>query len=326
METIKEYYEGKEILITGGTGSLGSTILKSLLKLSKPKGIRIFSRDEYKQHILKEELRKAGLGDAPISFLIGDVRDRERLYRALERVDIVFNTAAMKQVPACEYNPEEPIKTNIIGAQNLLNGAIDCRVDKVMHVSTDKAVYPVNIYGATKLVAEKLFIHGNAYSGTNALSTKFSCCRYGNVIGSRGSILPLFKEQAKTGKITITDYDMTRFWITLEQVVVFIIKNTAEMAGGEIFIPKMKSVRIKDIARCYPDCEIEAIGIRKGEKLHECLITEEESPMSTETENGYIIYPNSEWSNHEIRFTYNSKVNEFLPQEVIKGIINGNNV
>ena len=325
MNMIKDYYYNKEILITGGTGSLGSTILKILLKLSKPRGIRIYSRDEYKQHLLKEEIRKSEFDGAPIAFLIGDIRDKDRLHRSLNRVDLVFNTAAMKQVPACEYNPEEPIKTNIIGAQNLLNCVIDNRVEKVMHVSTDKAVYPVNIYGATKLVAEKLFMHGNIYSGKNDLSTKFSCCRYGNVIGSRGSIIPLFNEQSKTGKITITSYEMTRFWITLEQVALFIIKNMAEMSGEEIFVPKMKSVKISDIIDCY-DCEVEEIGIRKGEKLHEYLITEEESPMCMNCGNKYIIFPNMIGCNQENRFSYNSKDNEYLSKEFIKGIINENNV
>lgn len=303
MTNIKEgSMNNKEVLIIGGTGSLGQTIYMYLISHYKCKGIRIFSRDEYKQWKMQNEMNAVS---TPTAYLIGDVRDKDRVYRATKNVDVIFNCAAMKQVPACENNPEEPVKTNISGAQNIINAAIDNHVNTVMHVSTDKAVYPINIYGATKTVAEKLFLHANIYS---AGETKFSVCRYGNVLGSRGSIIPLFKEQAKTGTITITDRRMTRFWITLNQVAKFIVKNAMIAQGGEIFIPKMRAMQIIELANIIaPSSKVETIGIRKGEKLHECLITEEEMPFVTETEDMFIIKPLEDEVDTHNRVSYTSE-------------------
>jgi FlaA1/EpsC-like NDP-sugar epimerase len=272
---LDEYnWKEHEVLILGGTGSLGKTILKKLLTEYHPKGIRIFSRDEYKQWLLKQQLKSWGL-KGNVSFLIGDVRDYKRLNLAMKNVDVVYNTAAMKQVPACENNPFEAVKTNITGAETVIRAAIENKVKRVIHVSTDKACYPVNLYGATKAVAEKLFIHANLYSAFR--KPKFSCVRYGNVLGSRGSVIPLFKEQAKTGVVTITDPNMTRFWITLNEVTDFIIKNTFEGMGGDIFVPKMKSLDMLSLAKIIaPNCEYQIIGDRFAEKTHECLITKEE--------------------------------------------------
>jgi FlaA1/EpsC-like NDP-sugar epimerase len=311
--------EGKEILITGGTGSLGKTITRLLLTKYKPKGIRIFSRDELKQWVFRNELESEGY-DKNISWLIGDVRDKNRIDRALNRVDIVFNTAAMKQVPACENNPFEAVATNITGAENIINGAIDNGVTLVMHVSTDKSVYPVNLYGATKTVAEKLFLHGNVYTGGHG--TKFSVCRYGNVIGSRGSIIPLFLEQAKTGTVTLTDKRMTRFWITLNQVADFIIRKAEAINGNELFVPLMPSIRIIDfIESMFPlGINIKEIGIRKGEKLHECLMTSEESLYSNTGMDSIMITPDREQSRID-SFMYSSDKNKFLSVEDIRELI-----
>jgi UDP-N-acetylglucosamine 4,6-dehydratase/5-epimerase len=298
-----------EVLIIGGTGSLGKTITKLLKSKYKPRGIRIYSRDEFKQWEFKNELKALGLDDK-VSFLIGDVRDKERLYRAMARVDLVINAAAMKQVPACEYNPIEAVKTNITGAHNIIECALDNNVRNVMHVSTDKAVYPVNLYGATKAVAEKLFIHSNVYSG-GSYGTRFSCCRYGNVLGSRGSILPLFQQQAKQGEITITDKRMTRFWITLTQVAEFIITRCAFMEGGELFIPNMPSMNISALASAlWPDAAQCEVGVRQGEKLHECLITEEESLFTDITSTHYCITQTQE--TNKPPFTLTSENNPWL--------------
>jgi FlaA1/EpsC-like NDP-sugar epimerase len=266
-----------EILITGGTGSLGKTLISQLLTDWNPVGIRIYSRDEFKQWELKQIIEKDFPG-APVSFLIGDVRDKNRLSRAMNGVNIVINAAAMKQVPACEYNPIEAIKTNIDGAINIIDAAIDNKVHKVMHISTDKAVYPVNLYGATKTVAEKLFMQANVYSPGRTL---FSCCRYGNVIASRGSIIPLILEQAKTGEVTLTHEAMSRFFIHLPKVADFIIDHLTKMEGGEIFISKMPSIRIVNLIKALaPEAKIKVTGIRPGEKLHEILITYEESEFT----------------------------------------------
>ena len=274
------YLENHEILITGGTGSLGKTLTNLLLEKYHPRGIRIFSRDELKQWEMKNELNKIH-PNAPVSFLVGDIRDRKRLELATKGVDIIIHTAALKQVPSCEDNPLEAINTNVIGAQNVLYAALENKVEKVMAISTDKAVMPINLYGATKLCAEKLFIQGNTYSGNRI--PHFSVCRYGNVIGSRGSVIPLFQKQyAETGKVTITDKNMTRFWITLVQASNFILQAIEDMEGGEIFIPKMSSAAVATIAHAIcPDAEIEIVGIRPGEKLHETLITKEESVHTT---------------------------------------------
>lgn len=279
----------KTILITGGTGSLGKHLCKVLLEKYHPMAIRVYSRDELKQH----EMRQV-FGDKNIRYFIGDVRDGNRLKRAMEGVDIVIHAAALKQVPACEYNPLEAVRTNIIGTENVINAAIDNAVNKVISVSTDKAVNPVNLYGATKLCAEKIVLQGNAYAGGR--NTLFSCVRYGNVIGSRGSVVPLFNEQKKKGKITITDDNMTRFWITLNQAVELIVKAIKHMQGGEIFVPKIPSMRITDLAEALaPECEIENIGIRPGEKLHEVLLMEEEAKNTVIYDGMFVVMPNYSW-------------------------------
>ena len=278
-------FEGKNILLTGGTGSFGKKFTEIILKEHNPNSLRIYSRGEYNQYKMQQEFN-----DSRLRFLIGDVRDRERLYRAMNGVDIVVHAAALKQVPACEYNPIEAIKTNIDGSVNVIDAAIDNSVERVMAISTDKAVHPVNLYGATKMVAEKLFIQGNTYTGKRR--TKFSCVRYGNVIGSRGSVIPLFKEQRKEGTLTITDERMTRFWLTLDQGVHFVLNSIQRMTGGEVFVPKIPSMKITDLAEAIaPEAKIEFTGIRPGEKLHEIMITEDESRHATEFSDYFVIEP-----------------------------------
>lgn len=282
-------WERQTILLTGGTGSFGKHFCKIMLEKYHPKVIRIYSRDELKQHEMRQQI-----DDDSIRYFIGDVRDSDRLRRAMEGADLVVHAAALKQVPSCEYNPLEAIKTNIFGAKNIIDAAIDTKVKKVVALSSDKAVNPVNLYGATKLCADKIFINGNSYSGPRG--TRFSCVRYGNVIGSRGSVVPLFKEQKKLGKITITDERMTRFWITLDQAVELVVQAFNYMQGGEVFVPRIPSMKILDLAKTIaPECEIEVIGIRPGEKIHEILITEEEG-RNTRAYNGmYVIMPNYSW-------------------------------
>jgi UDP-N-acetylglucosamine 4,6-dehydratase/5-epimerase len=281
------------ILLTGGTGSFGKHFCKVMRERYRPRVIRIYSRDELKQFEMRQKFGEEGL-----RYFIGDVRDRDRLRRAMERVDIVIHAAALKQVPACEYNPIEAVKTNINGAQNVIEAAIDAGVSKVVALSTDKAVNPVNLYGATKLCAEKLFVQGNAYSGGR--EPRFSCVRYGNVIGSRGSVIPLFNEQKKNGKITITDGRMTRFWITLDQAVDLVVSALIHMQGGEIFVPRIPSMKIVDLAKAVaPDCKIEEIGIRPGEKLHEILVTEEEGRNTLSYNGIYVIMPQLSWWKRE---------------------------
>ena len=254
--------ENKVILLTGGSGSFGQKFTEIALRERNPKVIRIFSRGE----LLQQQMRQKFNNDSRLRFFIGDVRDRERVYRAMDGVDIVVHAAALKQVPTCEYNPLEAVKTNINGTANLIDAAIDDGVERVMAISTDKAVHPVNLYGATKLAAEKLFIQSNAYTGWR--KTRFSCVRYGNVVGSRGSVVPLFLQQKENGVITITDRRMTRFWITLEQGVQFVIDCIGRMQGGEVFIPKCHSMKITDLADVIaPQTKREIIGIRPGEKL-----------------------------------------------------------
>ena len=258
--------QGLSVLVTGGTGSFGQKFVETALPLG-PKRLIVYSRDELKQ---EEMRRKFGEAD-PLRFFIGDVRDASRLRRALEGVDIVVHAAALKQVPAAEYNPAEAVKTNIMGALNLIEAALDNGVGKVLALSSDKAVAPLNLYGATKLVMEKLLIQANSYRGPNR-ETLFSCTRYGNVIGSRGSVVPLFQEQAKAGRVTVTHPDMTRFWLTLEQGVQFVLEALEHMRGGEVFVPKIPSMRVADVAKALaPDAAVEMIGIRPGEKLHESL-------------------------------------------------------
>jgi len=279
--------DNKTILLTGGTGTFGRCFTRILLSRYNPKVIRIYSRDELKQW----EMQKEFLHNNNLRFFLGDIRDKERMNRAVDGVDIIIHSAALKQVPACEYNPFEAVKTNILGAQIIIDEAINHNAEKVLALSTDKAVSPVNLYGATKLCMEKLFIAANAYVGDRP--TKMSCVRYGNVIGSRGSVIPLFKEQMKkNGTITITHKEMTRFWLTIEQGVEFVIKSLELMQGGEIFIPKVPSMRIMDLADAMaPNCERKYIGIRPGEKVHECLITEDEARHTKEYEDYFIIEP-----------------------------------
>lgn len=273
-----EAIANRTILITGGTGSFGKKFAEVVLRDHDPKKLIIFSRDELKQHEMQTVL---GFDDPRLRFFIGDVRDAERLKRAVAGVDIVVHAAALKQVPACEYNPFEAVQTNVMGAKNVINAAIDCGVKRVLALSSDKAVNPVNLYGATKLVAEKLFIQGNSYAGEGG--SRFACVRYGNVVGSRGSVVPLFKEQRKNGCITVTDERMTRFWITLDQGVSFVIRCIEEMHGGEIFVPKIPSMRVVDLATTLAQgCKIQITGIRPGEKLHEVLIHENEPRQSTD--------------------------------------------
>ncbi|PIR08033.1 UDP-N-acetylglucosamine 4,6-dehydratase (inverting) [Candidatus Gottesmanbacteria bacterium CG11_big_fil_rev_8_21_14_0_20_37_11] len=283
-------FKGQSILITGGTGSFGRKFAEVILEKYQPKKLIIFSRDELKQH----EMRISGFDNPSLRYFIGDVRDVDRLRRAMSGVDIVVHAAALKQVPACEYNPIEAVLTNVVGARNVIEAALDNNVKKIMALSTDKAVNPINLYGATKLVAEKLFVQANAYSGRH--QTRFSCVRYGNVVGSRGSVIPLFLEQKKKGIVTVTDSRMTRFWITLEEGVNFVIKCIEQMVGGEVFVPKIPSANILDLVKVIaPDCRIKNIGIRPGEKMHEVLISEDEARQTVELEDMYIIQPNHPW-------------------------------
>jgi UDP-N-acetylglucosamine 4,6-dehydratase (inverting) len=277
--------KGKIILLTGGTGSFGNKFTEIVLKEHDPEVLRIFSRGEKKQLDLANKFN-----DSRLRFFIGDIRDKERLHRAMTDADIVIHAAALKQVPACEYNPIEAVRTNVDGAANIIDAAIDDGVERVLALSTDKAVHPVNLYGATKMTAEKLFIQGNSYAGKTG--TMFSCVRYGNVIGSRGSVIPLFLEQKKSGEITITDDKMTRFWIKLEDGVKFVLNCIGRMNGGEIFIPKIPSMRIMDLADAIaPDAKKKIIGIRPGEKIHEILLTEDEAKHSRELKDSFIIEP-----------------------------------
>ena len=283
-------WKNQTILITGGTGSFGKHFCKVMLEQHQPKAIRVYSRDELKQHEMRMEFND----DQRLRFLIGDVRDGDRLRRAMEGVDRVVHAAALKQVPACEYNPLEAVKTNIHGAQNVIEAAIDARVRQVIALSTDKAVNPVNLYGATKLCSDKLFTQGNAYAGGRG--TRFACVRYGNVIGSRGSVIPLFLQQKAGGRITVTDERMTRFWITLNQAVELVLKAFQHMQGGEIFVPKIPSMRIMDLAQAIaPECEIDYIGIRPGEKLHEALTGEDEGRHTLFYKGMYVIMPSLSW-------------------------------
>ncbi len=317
----------KSILVTGGTGSFGKAFTKYVFEHYDPKKIIIYSRDEFKQFMMRTEFKKY---DNRLRFFIGDVRDKERLKRALEGVDYVVHAAALKQVPACEYNPAEAIKTNIGGAQNVIDAVLDTGVKKVVALSTDKAVNPVNLYGGTKLVSDKLFIAANAYVGSKDVC--FSIVRYGNVAGSRGSIIPFFHNIIKNGgtELPITDYRMTRFWISLEQGVELVIKALEESVGGETFISKIPSFKVTDLAEAMlPGCGKPEIGIREGEKLHEIMVTAEDSPNTYEYEKHYIVYPQMVWSEHRRavptgkkvpeRFSYSSDNNtEWLDVEQIR--------
>ncbi len=283
----------KTILITGGTGSFGNAFTHYVLTHYEPKKIIIYSRDEFKQFQMADKFRQY---KEKLRFFIGDVRDRERLYRALDGVDYVVHAAALKQVPACEYNPMEAVKTNISGAMNLVDAALDRGVKRVVALSTDKAVNPINLYGGTKLVSDKLFIAANAYAGEK--DVRFSIVRYGNVAGSRGSVIPFFQKLIEQGEtvLPITDYRMTRFWISLDEGVQLVIKALHEAKGGETFISKIPSFHITDLAQAMaPQCRTKEVGIREGEKLHEVMVTPEDSAMTYEYEKHYIIYPHYNW-------------------------------
>lgn len=316
----------KVILITGGTGSFGHKFTEIALREYNPEAIRIFSRGE----LLQYEMCQRFNNDERLRFFIGDVRDRERVYRAMNGIHIVVHAAALKQVPTCEYNPIEAIRTNIDGAINVIDAAIDNGVEKAIAISTDKAVQPVNLYGATKLVMEKLFIQANVYTGWR--KTRFSCFRYGNVVGSRGSVVPIFFKQTEKGKISITDKRMTRFWITLEQGVKFGIECIDKMHGGEIFIPKIPSMRIMDLADVIaPESEKEIIGIRPGEKINEVLLTQEEARHTKEFDKYFTIEPEFPfWAEENLNggkdlpdgFTYTSdNNNSWLTKDALKTII-----
>ncbi len=279
-------WTNKVVLVTGGTGSFGKKFIDVMLKEYHPAKVIVFSRDELKQH----DMHAAGFNHPNLRYFIGDVRDQPRLRRAFDGVDIVVHTAALKQVPACEYNPMEAVKTNILGSSNVIDAALDAGVEKVLALSTDKAVNPVNLYGATKLAAEKLFVQSNYYAGEK--STRMSCTRYGNVVGSRGSVVPVFIKQRNNGSITITDERMTRFWISLEQGVRFVIRCIEGMHGGEVFVPKIPSMTIMDLAKVIaPQAQVNITGIRPGEKLHEVLISEDEARATVELEDMYVVMP-----------------------------------
>lgn len=283
----------KTILITGGTGSFGKKFTSRVLSEYNPKKIIIYSRDEYKQFLMQSQFKEYA---KKLRFFIGDVRDEKRLYRAFDGVDVVIHAAALKQVPAAEYNPIEAVKTNIHGAENIINAAIDNDVKKVIALSTDKAVNPINLYGATKLVSDKLFISGNAYVGGK--DTLFSVVRYGNVSGSRGSVIPFFKSLLDQNEnvMPITDSRMTRFWITLDDAVDLVVKAIDEAKGGELYVKKCPSFKVTDLARAMKnDCEFEDVGIRPGEKLHEVMVTEEDSRTTYEYDDHYVIYPDFDW-------------------------------
>jgi UDP-N-acetylglucosamine 4,6-dehydratase len=314
--------QGKVVLVTGGTGSFGKKFVQKMLA-SDVRKIIVFSRDELKQYEMSQEFT-----DPRIRFFIGDVRDADRLYRAFDGVDIVVHAAALKHVTACEYNPIEAVRTNILGAQNVIDAAINRGVQRVIALSTDKAANPINLYGATKLAADKLFVAANAYVGDKP--TRFSVVRYGNVAGSRGSVIPFFYKVRHTGKVPITDERMTRFWITLEQGVQFVVDSLRRMKGGEIFVPKIPSVKIVDLAHVIaPDCELEFVGIRPGEKLHEAMITEDDARKTVEFDDYYIIKPEFHgWLDDDPegyggkplseRFSYCSNTNDWwlTPEEI----------
>jgi UDP-N-acetylglucosamine 4,6-dehydratase/5-epimerase len=327
----------KIILVTGGTGSFGKKFIKNALNNYQPKKIIVYSRDELKQF----EMQQVWPDDSyiPIRYFIGDVRDFPRLKMAMNGVDIVIHAAALKQVPAAEYNPFEAVKTNIIGAQNVIDAAISCGVKKVIALSTDKAAAPINLYGATKLTSDKLFIAANNYKGKHEI--KFSVVRYGNVMGSRGSVIPFFFKQKEKGILPITDERMTRFNITLRQGVDFVLQCLDNMWGGELFIPKIPSYKIMDVAKAIaPEAKYAIVGIRPGEKLHEEMITETDALNSVEFEKYFVILPSTKlWNIEKFRkesnssigkmcefgFSYNSNNNkEFLSVEDIKKLIDDN--
>lgn len=315
----------KKILITGGVGSFGSKFVEMVLQKYNPAVLRIFDNNECKEVEMERKFK-----DERLRFFIGDIRDFDRLKMAMRDVDIVIHAAALKHITVCEYNPIETIKTNIDGAINIVKSALSEGVERVVALSTDKAAYPANLYGASKMVMEKVFIQGNTYSAKQNI--RFACTRYGNVVGSSGSVVPLFREQAKAGKITVTDENMTRFWITLEQGVEFVINSAERMEGGEIFVPKIPSMKIMDLADVIaPDVKKEIIGIRSGEKLHEVLITKEESTHTKEHDDYYVIEPDFPFWPYQTDkggkklpkdFVYSSDNNtQWLTKEDLKKII-----
>lgn len=320
----------KVILITGGTGSFGKKCTEIILQRYEPRKLIIFSRDELKQWEMAQQFPDSKYGC--MRYFLGDVRDSERLNRAFQGVDYVIHTAALKQVPKLEYNPFEAVKTNVFGAQNVINAAIDQRVKKVIALSTDKAANPINLYGATKLCSDKLFVAGNSY--TKSDGTIFSVVRYGNVLGSRGSVIPFFLKQRETGVLTVTDPRMTRFWITMEYGVQFVLQCMEQMVGGELFVPKIPSMRIVDLAKTIgPECKIEIVGIRAGEKLHEVMITKDDARRTIDVGNFYIIQPDfyfwpkrCNWVESKPvpdEFEYNSGANpRFLTAEEMASLIN----
>ncbi|MGB2870032.1 MAG: UDP-N-acetylglucosamine 4,6-dehydratase (inverting) [Bacteroidota bacterium] len=288
--------EKKSILITGGTGSFGKQFIRTVLKQHKPERLIVFSRDELKQFEMQSEFSESRY--PCLRYFIGDVRDRDRLHRAFEGVDIVVHAAALKQVPTAEYNPIEAIRTNVDGAINVIDAALNRGVGRVVALSTDKAANPINLYGATKLCSDKLFVAANAYSGQK--NTRFAVVRYGNVVGSRGSVVPFFQKMKETGRIPITDKRMTRFWITLEQGVKFVQDSLASMHGGEIFVPKIPSMNIMDLAQAIaPECKYDFIGIRPGEKLHEVMVPEDDARRTIEFDDRFIIQPDHRFWNIE---------------------------
>lgn len=308
-------FHNKTILITGGTGSFGQKCVEILLKKHHPKKIIIFSRDELKQLHMQERFQHEDL-----RFFLGDIRDKERLYRAFHGVDLVIHAAALKQVPAIEYNPFEAVRTNIIGAYNVLSVSIDTGVEKVIALSTDKAANPLNLYGATKLCSDKIFIAGNSLVGDR--KTKLSVVRYGNVAGSRGSVIPVFKRQRERGEIRITDERMTRFLLTLDRGVQFVLESFDQMTGGEIFVPKIPSVKITDVAEAIaPECSRTVCGIRPGEKLHELMVPADEAHHTLEFPNHYVIQPQFPWWDGE----YYMKVNGDKASPCSEGFVYASN-
>jgi len=279
--------DDSSILITGGTGSFGKEFIRNILRTSRPRRVIVYSRDEWKQSEMQADPE---FQDKSVRFFLGDVRDKDRLCLAMRDVDYVIHAAALKQVPAAEYNPHEFIKTNVNGATNIVEAAIEAKVKRVVALSTDKAVNPVNLYGATKLCSDKVFIAANSYAGVGG--TTFSVVRYGNVVGSRGSVIPLFQKQRESGSITITSPDMTRFLITLQQGVDFVLSSLKNMVGGELFVPKIPACTVSDLANVLaPDCEKNIIGLRPGEKMHEILIPSDEARNVLEFDDHFVIQP-----------------------------------
>ncbi|TVQ78519.1 MAG: UDP-N-acetylglucosamine 4,6-dehydratase (inverting) [Bradymonadales bacterium] len=320
----------KKILITGGTGSFGQAFTRYALQHLKPKVIRIFSRDELKQAEMKEKF-----DDPRLRYFIGNVQDSERLQRAIRGVDIIIHAAAMKRIEVCEYNPFEAVKTNIIGTQNVINQAIDCGVERLISISTDKAANPINLYGATKLCQEKITVQSNSYVGPK--QNRLACVRYGNVVGSRGSVVQVFQAQKDSGEVTLTDDRMTRFWITLDQACRFVQHSIEIMMGGEIFVPKIPSMKVTDLIKAIcPDSKIKIVGIRPGEKLHEVMITEDEARQTVEMDDRFVILPSFPWwggkknyqgSPPKEGFRYTSENNsEWLKVEDLRKLIDESNL